>query len=236
MADSNEMQRTTRNSIPQDGFDCIYLYENGVEVGCLNGPQNDPKVIDRAKHWERAASVKAGEAAATSVREALEQLEDFIERVRSGHFYTDYDAATESLGNADRALKALATPPAPTRERIAQALLDRFIERGKRRLGGSTFREGTKINELVASYRDDFMADADAVIEVLALLPDASAIRAAAFKEAAGIVDAECRRILSKQTTTSDPFSLTDTINMNLRMMATVLPDLAAAIRASGEK
>jgi hypothetical protein len=64
MADSSEMQRTTRNSVPQDGFDCVYLYENGVEVGCLNGPQNDPKVIDRAKHWERAASVKAGEVVA----------------------------------------------------------------------------------------------------------------------------------------------------------------------------
>jgi hypothetical protein len=40
------------------------------------------------------------------------RLADFIERVRSGHFYADYDAATESLGNADRALKALRTAAA----------------------------------------------------------------------------------------------------------------------------
>jgi hypothetical protein len=48
--------RTTRNSIPQDGFDCIYLYENGHEVGCLNGPQSDPDVIARAEHWSRTAA------------------------------------------------------------------------------------------------------------------------------------------------------------------------------------
>jgi hypothetical protein len=44
--------------------------------------------------------------------DALMALADFIERVRSGHFYADYDAATESLGNADRALKALRTAAA----------------------------------------------------------------------------------------------------------------------------
>lgn len=47
------LARTTQNSIPQDGFDCIYLYENGREVGCLNGPQSDPGVIARADHWSR---------------------------------------------------------------------------------------------------------------------------------------------------------------------------------------
>lgn len=43
--------REARPSIPSDGFNCIYLYEDGHEVGCLNGPQDDPAVIARANHW-----------------------------------------------------------------------------------------------------------------------------------------------------------------------------------------
>lgn len=45
----------------------------------------------------------------------------------------------------------------------------------------------------------------------------------------------ECERILSKQTPTADPFSITDSVNLNLRMMATILPNLAAAIRAASD-
>lgn len=51
-----------------------------------------------------------------------------------------------------------------SRDAIAQALLDRFIERGSVRFGGSTFPPGTKIQTLVRSYRDDFYADADAIL------------------------------------------------------------------------
>jgi hypothetical protein len=57
-----EADRTTLNSIPEDGFNCIFLYENGREVGCLNGPQNDPDVIARAEHWCRLSSRDDGEA------------------------------------------------------------------------------------------------------------------------------------------------------------------------------
>jgi hypothetical protein len=52
------------------------------------------------------------------------------------------------------------------------------------------------------------------------------------IEAAARIVDAEYERIMSKQTETDDPLSMTDTVNLNLRMMACVLPDLSAAIRA----
>lgn len=62
-------------------------------------------------------------------------------------------------------------------ERMAQALLDRFIERSKcRSLSGKpTFRDGTKITELPASYRDDFEADARAILAT-GIVPDAAAI------------------------------------------------------------
>lgn len=43
--------REARPSVPSDGFDCIYLFENGREVGVLNGPQNDPNVKRRADEW-----------------------------------------------------------------------------------------------------------------------------------------------------------------------------------------
>lgn len=52
---------------------------------------------------------------------------------------------------------------AQLREQIAQALLDRFIARGMARLGGPTFPVGTKLSDLPASYRDDFLADAGAI-------------------------------------------------------------------------
>ena len=58
-----------------------------------------------------------------------------------------------------------AAPTDPTRrDAIAQALLDRFIERGSVRMGGSTFPPGTKVQTLVRSYQDDFYADADAIL------------------------------------------------------------------------
>lgn len=47
----------------------------------------------------------------------------------------------------------------------------------------------------------------------------------------AAIIQAECDRILSKQTPTSDPFSDADAINTNLRMMAVILPDLVEKVR-----
>lgn len=53
------------------------------------------------------------------------------------------------------------------RDAIAQALLDRFIERGMARISGPTFPPGTKVQTLVRSYRDDFYADADAVLTSL---------------------------------------------------------------------
>ena len=48
--------REVRPSIPSDGFNCIYLYEDGREVGHLNGPQDDPAVIARAEHWTSPSS------------------------------------------------------------------------------------------------------------------------------------------------------------------------------------
>jgi hypothetical protein len=55
------------------------------------------------------------------------------------------------------------------REAVAQALLDRFIQRGKCRTigGGSSFPDGTKVSSLPASYKDDFFADADAIIALI---------------------------------------------------------------------
>lgn len=44
--------REARPSVPSDGFDCFWLYENGREVGSLTGSQNDPDVIARAQWWE----------------------------------------------------------------------------------------------------------------------------------------------------------------------------------------
>jgi hypothetical protein len=38
---------------------------------------------------------------------ALNDLKDFIETIRDGDFYTDYDASTYLLRNADRAMRAL---------------------------------------------------------------------------------------------------------------------------------
>jgi hypothetical protein len=68
--------------------------------------------------------------------------------------------------------------------------------------------------------------------QTLALMDqDLAKTRNAVIEECAKIVDAECERILSMQTPTSDPFSVTDTVNMNLRMMAAMLPEISAAIR-----
>lgn len=58
-----------------------------------------------------------------------------------------------------------------TREVVAQALLDRFIERGQARLGGPTYPPGTKMKSLPPSYSDDLYRDADAVLKVLAAPP-----------------------------------------------------------------
>ncbi len=55
---------------------------------------------------------------------------------------------------------------------------------------------------------------------------------AEALEAAAKIVDAEAERILSKQTPTTGPLSIADTINLNLRMMANCLPEISASIRA----
>lgn len=66
--------------------------------------------------------------------------------------------------------------------------------------------------------------------------PSTPALDTATVEACAKIVDDEAERILSKQMPTSDPMSMTDTVNLNLRMMASVLPDLAAAIRALAAK
>jgi len=47
--------RHIQNSMPSDGFDCIYLYEDGKEVGCMNGPQSDLDVQRRAADWVLSA-------------------------------------------------------------------------------------------------------------------------------------------------------------------------------------
>lgn len=47
---------------------------------------------------------------------------------------------------------------------------------------------------------------------------------------AAKIVDAECERILSKQSPAKT--DLEDTVNMNIRLTAIMLPDLAKSIRS----
>ena len=52
-----------------------------------------------------------------------------------------------------------------------------------------------------------------------------------AYERAAKICDAEFDRIISKQTPTDDPLSMADTVNTNIRMMACILPEVAAAIR-----
>jgi hypothetical protein len=82
--------------------------------------------------------------------------------------------------------------------------------------------------------REKAEAKARAVIEAaiasVALVP-ASAV-AAERERCAALIDAECERILSKQTPEADPLSTNEAINSNLRMMAVLLPDLAAAIRA----
>ena len=62
--DGGELHREARQSIPSDGFNCVYLYENGREVGCLNGPQDDPEVMERAKAWERSGSTPTNESPA----------------------------------------------------------------------------------------------------------------------------------------------------------------------------
>lgn len=46
----------------------------------------------------------------TQRNEALADLFEFIEIIRNGDFYTDYDASVELLGKADRALAYLAAP------------------------------------------------------------------------------------------------------------------------------
>jgi hypothetical protein len=129
----------------------------------------------------------------TSIKDVLEDLLRYTERnecrheetSRGGSIWTICDECgmkwADDRGGfvpyqepieITQARKALATltTPAPgrdaLRERIAQALLDRFIVRSKLR-GNSEWREGTKVTELVASYRDDFMADADAILSAL---------------------------------------------------------------------
>src|SRR3569623_338370 len=75
---------------------------------------------------------------------------------------------------AIKILKAAATPSAPSvevREKEAQKLQDRFIERGNARITGSMFPVGTNINEIVHSYRDDFLKDADALLSSGLLAP-----------------------------------------------------------------
>lgn len=56
-------------------------------------------------------------------------------------------------------------------------------------------------------------------------------IRAEERERCAKMVEAEAERILSKQKPDADPLGMDDTINLNLRMMAAILPELAAKIR-----
>ena len=62
----------------------------------------------------------------------LNGLSEFIELVRSGDFYKDYDLSMELLGKADAALKAFRTTPAATKSAdapvvsIQQMALARF--------------------------------------------------------------------------------------------------------------
>lgn len=55
-------------------------------------------------------------------------------------------------------------------------------------------------------------------------------------EECAKIVDDECTRILATQSPDATPTSILDSINQNIRMMAVLLPEIAAAIRASTDK
>lgn len=52
------------------------------------------------------------------------------------------------------------------------------------------------------------------------------------LEEAAKIVDAECERVLSKQIVPTAHGSDADVVNTNLRMIAVLLPDIAASIRS----
>jgi hypothetical protein len=65
--------REARPSIPEDGFNCIWLMENGHQVGCLDGAQNEPAVIARAQHWSRPVSLdrEAVKAALLKKRDEL---------------------------------------------------------------------------------------------------------------------------------------------------------------------
>lgn len=87
--------REARPSIPEDGFNCIWLMENGHQVGCLNGAQNEPAVIARAQHWSRPVSLD---------REAIARIIDpaaWSQQDRIGRFATYVQGIGPSLEKAD---------------------------------------------------------------------------------------------------------------------------------------
>lgn len=51
-------------------------------------------------------------------------------------------------------------------------------------------------------------------------------------ERAAKIVEAECKRVLAQQKPDADPMSFDASVNLNLRMVTVLLPEIAAAIRA----
>jgi len=51
-------------------------------------------------------------------------------------------------------------------------------------------------------------------------------------ERAAKLVEAKCERVLARQYPDADALSLSDSINLNIRMAAMLLPDLATDIRA----
>lgn len=53
---------------------------------------------------------------APSIKEALDDLYQFIEVVTSGEFYQDYDALIETLGKANRAFKLVSATLQPSGE------------------------------------------------------------------------------------------------------------------------
>jgi len=90
-------------------------------------------------------------------------VERLREESRKNRGHNCYAWRARNLCNAaaDEIERLSARAVMPDREAVARIIADRFIERGKARITGTPY---ASYDEMPGSYRNDFLADADALI------------------------------------------------------------------------
>lgn len=82
----------------------------------------------------------------------------------------------------------------------------------------------------LSNFRPDAV-EPDELTTLRAQLSASEARVAEAYEECARIVDVECERVMATQMPTAAGMDFNDSVNLNIRMMVALFPELSASIR-----